>query len=187
MRQSQVTEWCHSVIKSQAQTEGFYIDATMGNGKDTLFLCRLAGKDGKVLAFDIQKEALRKTKELLEREGVEKNATLVLEGHENMDRFVQKECADVICFNFGYLPGGSHAVATKVETSLRAVEKGLDVLKHGGMMSLCIYSGGDTGFAEKEALLSYVRELPSQQYTVIVQQYWNRRNHPPIPVFIFKK
>lgn len=51
MRPSQITDWCHEIIRSQAAAGGFYIDATMGNGKDTLMLCTLAGKAGSVLAL----------------------------------------------------------------------------------------------------------------------------------------
>ena len=54
MKQSQITYWCHEIIRSQAEEGGYYIDATMGKGNDTLFLCELAGEKGKVLAFDIQ-------------------------------------------------------------------------------------------------------------------------------------
>ena len=54
MRQSQITQWCQAIIESQAVKEGLYIDATMGKGGDTAFLCRLAGENGHVLAFDVQ-------------------------------------------------------------------------------------------------------------------------------------
>ena len=54
-------------------------------------------------------------------------------------------------------------------------------------MSLCIYSGGDTGFEEKETLLAFLKELSPGEYTVILQEYYNRKNHPPLPVLIFKK
>ena len=93
---------------------------------------------------------------------------------------------DAICFNFGYLPGGDHKIATRADTSIKAVDKGLDLLKKGGMMSLCIYSGGDTGFEERDRLLEFLKTLPPKEYTVIVNQYHNRKNQPPIPVFIFK-
>ena len=53
-------------------------------------------------------------------------------------------------------------------------------------MSLCIYSGGDTGFEEKEEILGYIRKIPAREYTVIVNEYYNRGNNPPMPVFIFK-
>ena len=187
MQQSQITRWCHEIMRSQAPEGGFYIDATMGKGKDTLFFCRLAGELGHVLAFDIQQEALRLTGRLLEEHGVRERAELYLDGHEHMDRYAKPETVDAICFNFGYLPGGDHAVATSADTSVAAIKKGLEILKHGGMMSLCIYSGGDTGFEEKEEILRCLRVLPAQDYTVIVNEYYNRGNNPPMPVFVFKK
>lgn len=187
MRQSQITHWCHEIIRSQARRGGFYIDATMGKGNDTAFLCELAGDTGKVLAFDIQEEALDMTRERLTREHLEARATLVQDGHEHMQSYAQEETADVICFNFGYLPGGNHAIATKPSTSIQAVEQGLNILRSGGMMSLCIYSGGDTGFDEKNQLLQYLKQLDAKKYTVIKNEYWNRENNPPMPVFVFKK
>lgn len=187
MKQSQITHWCHEIIHSQAKHGGFYIDATMGKGNDTVFLCELAGDTGKVLAFDIQEEALEQTRERLRKENLESRAMLIPDGHEHMGKYAENESADVICFNFGYLPGGDHKIATKAATSIQAVEQGLDILKSGGMMSLCIYSGGDTGFEEKEQLLQYLKQLDARKYTVIKNEYWNRENNPPMPVFVFKK
>ena len=112
---------------------------------------------------------------------------MILDGHEHMDEYAGQETADVICFNFGYLPGGDHQIATQKTTSVEAIKKGLKILKHGGMMSLCIYSGGDTGFEEKEKILEYIKGLPGREYTVIVNEYYNRKNCPPMPVFIFKE
>nr|WP_294493278.1 class I SAM-dependent methyltransferase [uncultured Mediterraneibacter sp.] len=186
MKQSQITYWCHTILRSQIKPEGIYVDATMGNGKDTLFLCRLAGTEGHVWAFDIQTQALETTKALLSENDCIQRATLILDGHENMDRYLSSETADAICFNFGYLPGGNHSIATRWDTSLKAVQKGLDILKPGGMMSLCIYSGGDTGFEEREFILKFLKELPADKYTVILNEYYNRGNHPPLPVFVFK-
>ena len=186
MNHSQITYWCHEIIRSQAVKGGVYIDATMGNGNDTLMLCQLAGDKGEVFAFDIQERAIQKTQELLIKHECMERVRLIQDGHENMDQYVKDSSADVICFNFGYLPGGDHDIATKAATSLSAIEKGLNILKNGGMMSLCIYSGGDTGFEEKEQILSYLKTLPAERYTVIVNEYYNRGNNPPMPVFIFK-
>ena len=186
MRKLQITAWCQAMIRMQAPRGGFYIDATMGKGNDTLLLCELAGETGKVLAFDVQEMALDATRKRLEEHGMADRAELILNGHEHMDEYAETETADIICFNFGYLPGGDHNVSTKAKTSIEAIEKGLKILKHGAMMSLCIYSGGDTGFEEKEALLAYLKKLPSKEYTVIVNEYYNRENNPPLPVFVFK-
>ena len=186
MKYSQITYWCHEIIRSQVPAGGTYVDATMGNGNDTLFLCTMAGEAGKVYAFDIQEKALEKTKELLVSHGAADRAELILDGHQNMDRYIEENTADAVLFNFGYLPGGSHDLATTPATSIEAVSKALKILKPGAMLCLCIYSGGDTGFEEKEKLLAYIKELPPKEYTVIVNQYYNRKNNPPLPVFVFK-
>lgn len=92
-----------------------------------------------------------------------------------------------VMFNFGYLPGGDHAICTKAESSVRAVDAGLRLLMPGGFMCLCIYSGGDTGYAEKEALLAHLKTLDQRRYLVIVSEYYNRQNDPPVPVLIYKR
>ena len=91
-----------------------------------------------------------------------------------------------ITFNLGYLPGGDHTKATKGESSIRAIETGLNLLKKKGLMTVCIYSGGDSGFEEKDAVLSYIKALDSKKYLVIISEYANRPNNPPIPVLIIK-
>lgn len=187
MKQSQITHWCHEIIHSQAPKGGLYIDATMGKGQDTVFLCKMAQTEGKVLAFDIQTKAIEMTAKLLLEKQLADRAELILDGHEKMSKYAKPETVDVICFNFGYLPGADHTIATKAATSVVAIEQGLKLLKHGGMMSLCIYSGGDTGFEERDAILSYIKTLPAKEYTVIKNEYFNRENHPPMPVFIFKE
>lgn len=182
----QITEWCHHFIKLQVNPGDICIDATMGNGHDTELLCRLTGETGQVLAFDIQKPAVQNTKKRLREAGVPDNYRLILDSHSHMEQYADADSVSCITFNFGYLPGGDHAFATRPDTSIAAVEQGLSLLKKGGLMSLCIYSGGDSGFAERDALLSWLKKLDSGKYLVIVSSYYNRPKHPPIPVLIRK-
>lgn len=186
MKNIQAAQWCRIFIKEQVKPGDLCIDATAGNGWDTEFLCSLAGKSGKVLAFDIQPEALERTRQRLERAGLERRASLICRGHENMEAYAKPGTVSCIVFNFGYLPGGDHGLATKPETSLRALEAGLRLLQPGGLMSLCIYSGGDTGFEEREALLAFLRELGDREYLVVRCEYFNRRKDPPLPVLVVK-
>lgn len=187
MKDYQITEWIHRIVQEHVAEGSFCIDATMGNGNDTVFLSRLAGGSGTVLAFDIQEEALVHTARLLREEGCPDNCRLLLKSHEEMADYAAEGSVSCIMFNFGYLPGGDHTKATKARSSLAAVRAGLELLEKGGLMSLCIYSGRDTGFEEKDAVLSLVRELDPRKYLVIQSEYVNRPNHPPIPVFILKK
>ena len=186
MKNYQITSWVHHFLEDHVQPGDICIDATMGNGHDAALLSRLAGKTGKVTAFDIQQLALDNTKEKLLKENCPKNWELVLASHERMNEYAEENTVSCITFNLGYLPGGDHAKATKGESSIRAIETGLSLLKKKGLMTVCIYSGGDSGFEEKEAVLSYIKALDAKKYLVIISEYANRPNNPPIPVLIIK-
>lgn len=176
----------HKFIAEHVKLGGFCIDATAGRGGDTAFLCGLVGKTGKVLAFDIQEDAVKSTRELITQKGYDNIAQVLLESHSNMAAYAQDETVDCIVFNFGWLPGGNHKIFTQPATSIAAIEQGLKLLKQGGIMSLCIYYGGESGFQERDALLEYLKTIDNRTYTVLVTQFYNRPNNPPIPVFITK-
>ena len=146
MKNYQITQWCARFIKEQVAPGDLCIDATMGNGNDTLLLSTLCGEKGRVLAFDIQEQALKSTKKRLVSAGAPANYTLLLESHTQMKTHAQENSVSCITFNLGYLPGGDHAKATKGDTSIEALTQGLSLLRKGGLISLCIYSGGDSGF-----------------------------------------
>lgn len=181
----QITEYCHSILKDYIEEGCCCIDATCGTGRDTEFLCRSTGETGRVYGFDIQEEAIGQTQRRLADAGCDSQAVLICDSHERMAEYV-KEKAAVVMFNFGYLPGGDHAVATKPQTSVKAVKEGLKLLKTGGVMSLCIYSGGDTGYDERDALLGFLKELDTKQWLVVVHSFFNRKNDPPLPVFVIR-
>src|SRR5699024_835361 len=113
----------------QVRPGSFCIDATMGNGGDTELLCRLAGPEGRVLAFDIQKSALSRTEKRLRDAGVPDNFRLILDSHSHMTQYADAGAIDCIVFNLGYLPGGDHRLATKPASTLRALEQSLPLMK----------------------------------------------------------
>ena len=163
---------------------GFAIDATAGRGYDTVFLARTVGATGRVLAFDIQPAAVESTRALLASEGLD--AEVVLASHADMAQYASPESADCILFNLGYLPGGDHSVYTRAESTIAAVEVGLDILKHGGLMCVTVYSGGANGYAERDALLPFLASLDDGKYQVISLSFHNWKKDPPRPFFIIK-
>ncbi len=186
MNSYQITAWCHHFISDHVKEGDLCIDATMGKGNDTELLCRLVKDSGHVHAFDIQQAALSYTKKRLEDSNLLSRCSLHLASHTQMNQYCKPQSVSCIVFNFGYLPCFDHTIATCPKTSVAAVKTGLTLLRKNGLMSLCIYSGGDTGFAERDALLSLLKSLDPKAYLVIVSEYYNRPNHPPIPAFIFK-
>ena len=176
----------HKIIEEKVKKGDFCIDATAGRGHDTAFLAELVGEEGRVIAFDIQQDAVDSTRVLLQEKGYQDRVEVFLDSHSNMDQYAEENTVDCITFNFGYLPGGDHALATKAETSIQALSVALSLLKKGGMISLCIYSGGDSGFEERDQILAWLKELDPHKYLVIKSDYYNRPNNPPIPVLVIK-
>ena len=146
----------------------------------------MAGPSGCVLAFDIQQAALDSTKALLQEHEHLAPVQLLLDSHAHMSSYADPGTVSCIVFNLGYLPSGDHSIATHKESTIVALEQGLELLKTGGCISLCIYSGGDSGFEERDGVLDYLKGLDSKKYLVVLSCYYNRPNHPPIPVIIYK-
>lgn len=176
----------HQKLEQFIRPGSFVIDATAGNGRDTVFLCGLTGKKGRVLAFDIQQQAVDNTKRRLTESGWEKTGEVVLDSHANMAKYAAPGTVDCIVFNLGWLPGGDHTIFTHADSTIAAIEAGLELLKDGGLMCVSIYYGGASGYEERDALLEYVKTINPDQYTVLVTQFANRAGDPPIPVFIMK-
>ncbi|SES85689.1 tRNA (mnm(5)s(2)U34)-methyltransferase [[Clostridium] polysaccharolyticum] len=186
MKRYTITEYTQDVFRKWLKEDGLYIDATVGNGHDTEFLCK-GVESGKVIGFDVQQLAIDHTAKRLEKAGIRARCQLVLDGHEHLMKYVEPESVDGIMFNFGYLPGGDHQCATRKETSIKAIEEGLRALKPGGILSMCIYSGQDTGFEEKDGILEYLKEVDQKKFVIIKSEFYNRPNNPPVPVFVIKQ
>ena len=174
------------VIKEFVHEGDICIDATAGRGNDTLYLAQLVGESGHVTAFDIQRDAVESTKRLLSENGMSERTDVLLKSHSEMDELFDEGTVSCITFNFGWLPGGDHNVFTNKSTSIPAIGKGLKLLKSGGIMTLIIYYGRETGFEEHDALLEFLPTLDNRKYTVVEMPFVNRDNCPPIPIVIFK-
>ena len=161
------------------------VDATCGNGGDTAFLCRLAGKEGRVLGFDIQPEAIASTERNLAAKGL--SAELHCDSHANLLQYVTPGTADAVMFNFGWLPGADHNVFSHASSSIPALEAALDALRPGGVLSAILYSGRVIGSDEKTEILNWMRTLPLSRCTVLVCGFANWAETAPLPCFVLKK
>lgn len=161
------------------------IDATMGNGYDTLRLCSLVGQTGKVYAFDVQPEALESTRARLHEAGEDAQAELILDGHQNVKEHV-KEPVQLAVFNLGWLPGVEHAVRTRSETTLQAVDACLDLLAPGGMLTICVYPGHAEGREELADLVQWAEKLDPLLYDALVRRYLNQPLDPPVLIAVKK-
>lgn len=175
----------HAFLRQTVKYGDVCVDATAGRGRDTLLLCELAGRTGKVYSFDIQASAIAQTKSLLQAHG--RVAQCVLDSHSRLMDYLDKETVDVIVFNLGRLPGGDLSVFTTADTTIPALEQSLKLLKRGGVIALAVYYGGHNGYAERDAVLAFVKGLDDKAYTVLTGAWSNRKNDPPIPILIWKE
>ncbi|EHI70315.1 tRNA (mnm(5)s(2)U34)-methyltransferase [Streptococcus ictaluri] len=171
----------HSFFKEVIDDSSVVLDGTMGKGNDTAFLASLAKK---VYAFDVQEEALVKTQERLQELGLT-NADLILDGHENLDNYIEEPIRAAI-FNLGYLPSAEKSLITKPETTLMALSKTLEVLEVGGRIAVMVYYGHQGGQEEKEALLHFVSQLDQRLVTAMLYQPLNQINRPPFLIMLEK-
>ena len=134
------------------------VDFTMGNGHDTAFLSHTVGESGKVFAFDVQPSALDSTRARLENEGCPQNYTLILASHHRVREFVEGPIHAGM-FNLGYLPGSDKSVTTMRETTMPALSAAIDLLAHGGVLTVAVYPGHAEGDAEGKMVTEYLATL----------------------------
>lgn len=177
--------WAEELIRQAVEPGARVIDATMGNGYDTQWLAEVVGESGHVYGFDIQLEAVNRTRDRLAAAGLENRATLFHAGHEHIAELVG-EPVDAAVFNLGWLPGTDKALRTRAETTLTAVNAALDRLKEGALMTICVYPGHPEGRDELDRLIAWGRALPGEKYDVMARAYLNQSGDPPVLIAVKK-
>lgn len=185
-RHLQATGLTHYLLAKFLSKGQKAIDATAGNGQDTLFLAQTVGPSGLVYAFDIQERALLTTQKLLKKNNCLQQVKLILAGHEKINNFVQ-EPVQAIIYNLGYLPGSNKEIITQGETTLLSLQQGMKLLNSGGIIAVTVYPGHPGGRKEADLIDKYVISLSVQTWQVMK---WNRVNgntaKSPYVLFIYK-
>lgn len=183
---SNLSLFSHYLVKKVLKPGDYAIDATAGNGNDTLFLAKTVTKSGQVFAFDIQDKALEITENLLKANKIFGGVQLIKAGHENMESIINSKVKAVM-FNLGYLPGGDHGVITQPETTLAGIRQALNLLEQGGIITTTIYSAHQGAKDEKEAVEDLVESLDSRMWDVLKWSFLNKSENTPFIVVIHRK
>ncbi len=161
------------------------IDATLGNGHDTLYLAKkvLTAPEGRVYGFDIQIKALQNTRKRLEDNLAPhdlKNIFLYLSSHSELDQI--KSPVKLCVYNLGYLPGGDKNQTTLTKTTLLSIQKALKISR---ALSITFYPGHAEGKAEQEEILSYFSKFDPRAYN-ICHHTWLAQEKAPSFLWIFQ-
>ena len=189
------TEFAMHIVRAYVDPGDTVIDATCGNGNDTLALAKM--DPAKLFAFDIQETAVRSTAQLLEdsgyREALAEGRFVVTQlGHENLKDFCEehgceKGSVSAVVFNLGYLPGGSKEITTATGTTLTAVQNALKLLAPNGLVCVTMYSGHPEGKREKDALLFFAEGLDAGKWHTAFVNMPNQKHDPPEILLITRK
>lgn len=170
MTRISLVELAHKAIASHLQHGGIAIDATAGNGHDTLFLTQQVGDLGHVYSFDIQVTAINNTAIKLQQAGMSDRVELIQTGHQHWLDFVPKHHLgniSAIMFNLGYLPGGDKAITTLMETTLQALKQAPLLLNpEHGCMTVLAYPGHEQGSVELDAIENWCQQLDSKYFSI---------------------
>ncbi|CQR48191.1 Ribosomal RNA small subunit methyltransferase H [Paraliobacillus sp. PM-2] len=184
-----ILSFAHELIEAAIEPGDLVVDATCGNGNDTVILSKRTGNGGKVLAFDIQEQAIETTKKRLVQHQIT-NVELILDGHEHVEQYIPQQMKHKLAgaiFNLGYLPRSDKQVITKPATTIKAIDKIATTLKPGGIIVCVVYHGHPGGEEEKQALLNHFTTFDQDHFRVLQHGFINQMNNPPFILAIEKK
>ncbi len=170
-------------LKQAVRSGDRVVDATLGNGYDCAFLADLVGPSGKVIGFDVQQQAIDRTRERLADRA--DRSELILAGHESIAEYVEPGVSAIV-YNLGYLPGADKDKTTSADTTLRALSASTGLLKNGGLLSIMCYVGHPGGMEEGCAVKDWAAELPRTEWRVFQYTAVNAPNNPPFLIIIEK-
>jgi SAM-dependent methyltransferase len=160
------TQLAHSILREIIHAGDTVIDATAGNGHDTLFLATCVGREGKVLAFDIQQAAIDSARAHIKRADVDAFVEFHETSHARMADFAEPGSISAVMFNLGYLPGEAHDVTTTSSETLAALAAAAQLLKPGGVISVVCYPGHEGGESEANSAESWLATQTSGGWRV---------------------
>ena len=166
MAQQSLTETAHQIVLTALKPGDIAIDATAGNGHDTLFLANAVGPTGMVYAFDVQSDAIESTARHLAEHDCD-NFELINQCHTRMFELLSPRLADgtaAVMFNLGYLPGSDKQVATNSQSSVDAVSQAAILLRPRGVITVIAYTGHPGGLEEADAVENCMSGLSSDHF-----------------------
>ncbi len=177
------TALAHQLIADRLKPGDLVVDATVGNGHDTVFLAKRVGPEGQVFGFDVQAEAIDATQKKVSEAGFE-NVALFQKSHALLAEHITGKVTAAM-FNLGYLPSGDKSVITRGDSTVQALqslcELGVEII------TVVAYTGHEGGRAEADAVIAWAELLEQTQYTVIQYQFVNQKNNPPFLLAIEQK
>lgn len=185
-----IVQKAQTIIAESLQPGDFAVDATVGNGWDTLHLAQVVGPQGVVLGLDCQAEALLQARKNLPASLMDR-IVLLERGHQylgvTLDELldqgrIRSAHPNAVMFNLGYLPGGDPSIATRAATTLSALRQAFEGLVIGGVITVVLYWSHDGGRAESVQVLDWAKQISSRLARIHHIQPVNTQDPPTLLV-----
>lgn len=175
----------HSLWKNIVKPGDIAIDATCGNGNDTLILANLCldNSVGTLYAIDIQEDAIRNTQKLLSEHLPKQKLERVKfsnECHSTFPKELVAQSVKIVVYNLGYLPKGNKGVTTLIATTMASIKAAMTLLQDGGIISITCYPGHSEGKEEEEALLNFTATFNPKEWSCTHHRWVNRLDSPSL-------
>ena len=162
MKNRPLTALVHELLAAVLQPGDTAVDATAGNGLDTLFLARAVGATGHVVAIDRDAPALDATRARLQSAGLKSNTRLIVADHAELLAVVGHELQGrprAVTFNLGYRPGTPGDIKTSPASTIPALRQATTLLAPNGRATILAYTGHDGGQRETRAVAEWCGKL----------------------------
>ena len=181
MHRESLTSQAHHWLEDRVFPGDVVIDATAGNGFDTLFLAQTVGEQGKVFAFDVQQDAIDNTRRLL-TEYQQQDVVLYHCSHELMMQQIPEELhgyVNAIMFNLGYLPKGDKKLITQSHTTAKALSQAIQILSEHAVITIIAYPGHPGGRQELDMIFEWIDTLDKTSWSIEIVDSLSQSEQSP--------
>ena len=182
------------------------VDATCGNGHDTLFLAEILaslpdiGARFSVLSFDVQAAALQAAGVLTGGlpDAVRRRIFWLLQSHDTLRESLERFSAEgmvsgaspglaAAMYNLGFLPRSDKQVTTTPPTTLASLAQAAAVLLPGGLICIHAYGGHPGGARELAAVEAWCADLPFEVWAVARYAVCDKKRNPEALFLAWKR
>jgi len=182
-----LTKLAHTIVQRVIREGDTVIDATTGNGNDTILLARSVGGSGHVIAIDLQDAAIQSTRGRLEAIGISGVQLHRADHGEKLSQLAGENLqVKAVMFNLGYLPGGDKGRTTTTQSTVQAITAGMRLLQPGGVMTVVAYRGHPGGQEETQAVEEVARQQAGTEISVDMIPGSEDNNESPV-LFVFRR
>ena len=185
--------WAQWLLEARLSDGDFVVDATAGNGYDTLFLAQQVLPQGWVYAFDLQEQAVFSTRQRIASAlppHAQEHIQVIHASHAALSAHLPLDWRGQVrafMFNLGFLPGGDKGVITQPASTLGALRDASDWLAPDGIITVAVYPGHEGGWQEAEAVEAWMSALPSDQFETQKLGFLNFRKTTPYLMVLRKR